>query len=77
VDGWALDPFNGVNRQDFLLPMQFETKSTQDRENWGQAAFVIPSEVEGSAISLHLKRVLWAPPLGLKQVSGAGADHID
>jgi hypothetical protein len=25
VDRWALDPINGVYRQDFLLPMQFET----------------------------------------------------
>ena len=37
VDGWALDPFNGVYRQDFLLPMQFEAEFAQDCEDCGQA----------------------------------------
>jgi hypothetical protein len=37
VDRRALDPFNGVYRQDFLLSIQLETKFAQDRENCGQA----------------------------------------
>ena len=33
IYGWALDPFNGVYRQDFLLPVQFETEFAQDCED--------------------------------------------
>jgi len=40
IDGWALDPFNDVYRQDFLLPVQFETEFAQDCEDGRQAGEV-------------------------------------
>src|SRR6202020_1108996 len=42
VDGWVLDAFDRVYRQDFLMPMQFETDLAQNREDGGK-----PGEVRG------------------------------